>query len=482
MFIKRLVPLLLFSLMLVGIGCQDSPSKLPSIPAAYVQEFTITGGEETFLTTNSGALLVIPACTFETSTTVKLAFTEAYRIHDFAALSLSTTTENGQLLISAGMFYLNAQDKDGMALTIPNDCAPILRYPVKSILPDAQLYQGTPVNGEIVWKDAAQPLATALTPAPLDDLELYAKRLYQQNQYSSTPVAPKALFTQPNYDYCGIDDSIVGTLYGPHFRQTAIATIEFEERMAVLHEACSEDGLSIYISNLESPLYFSDSLIYELLKPTQPKAAQHFYCFYLQKKTFVPQQQSLSERQLTTWKAFVKQRKHFYDQADSRLFYRIPIDQSNTWYNIDALAAQNIEAYPFNEEVVLSCDDLSPSELQNLSVLCVAQYGNSIRRLHYDKQLNAHVLGGVSNQTTEKTFTLFAYAKKGENVYATSQKITLNPTRTQRHLVLVPATMQEVYDQLANHGLALPQHSLPDGWDAYSHCCKFDYPSEDIGM
>lgn len=480
---KRLVPLLFSGLMLVaGSGCQDQSSEHPSIPATYVQEFMITGGEEIVLTTNSGALLVVPACTFEASTTVTLKFTEAYRIPDFAALNLSTTTERGQLLKSAGMFYLDAQDEAGTTLSIPKSCAPILRYPVQSVLPDAQLYQGKPVNGEIVWEDDAKALATELTPAPLDDLKLYAKRLYQQNQYSSTPHPPKALFTQPNYDYCGIDDSIVSTLYRPAFRQTAVATVEFEERMAVLHEACSEDGLSIYVAHLESPLYISDSLVYELLKPTQPKAAQHFYCFYLQKKTVVPQQQNLSEQQLTVWKAFVKQRKRFYDRADSRLFYSIPINQSNTWYNIDAVVAQNLEAYTFNETIVLSCPDLSPSELQNLSVLCVAQYGNSIRRLHYDKTLNAHVLGGIHTYTTEKTFTLFAYAQKGENVYATNQVITLNPTSTKRHLVLGPATMKEVYDQLSNHGLALPEHSLPDGWNAYSHCCKFDYPSSDLGI
>lgn len=474
----------LFSLLFFAASCQEAPSTPPPIPEAYVQQFTVIGGKETILTTESGALLIVPTCAFAEGLEVTLSFTEAYNPADFAALGLTTTTQGGQLLESAGMFRVHTQDQNKRPVFINKPCRLTLRYPVQSVLPNARLYAGKVVDNEIVWSDSGDALSNWLTPAPLDELDLYAERLYQKNANpKAAPNAPKAQFMQPGFDYCGIEDTIVRQLYRPMFQETAIATVEFEERIALLHQSCSSEGLDIYVSNLDRPLYYSDSLVHALLQPTKPGVAQHFYCFYLQKKTTLPQQTSLAAQQLDAWDAFVAQRKRLAERADNRLFYTIPINISGAWYNVDAVVNKNLDAYQFKEDVILSCADLSDAELRGLSVLCLTQKGNSIRKLHYNAELQAHVLGGVHNFTTSKAFTLFAYAQKGDQVYAVSQDITLKETRTKRHLVLAPSTLAAVQRQLAQYGQARPENSLPASWNVNGHaCCRVEQRAAAVGM
>lgn len=57
-----------------------------------------------------------------------------------------------------------------------------------------------------------------------------------------------------------IPPSKVLSFWNKNFENTILATRDFEKRMRTIHSTCDEDLLDVYISNIDKPLYYSDSL------------------------------------------------------------------------------------------------------------------------------------------------------------------------------------------------------------------------------
>jgi hypothetical protein len=75
------------------------------------QAFTVNNNRDTIIEGGEGTILTIPANSFEADGTVTVMLTEVYSIEEMIANKLTTTCE-GRQLISGGMIYLDAVDKN----------------------------------------------------------------------------------------------------------------------------------------------------------------------------------------------------------------------------------------------------------------------------------------------------------------------------------------------------------------------------------
>mgnify|MGYP006089777081 CR=1 FL=1 len=78
----------------------------------------------------------------------------------------------------------------------------------------------------------------------------------------------------------GINPAKVKVIWNKKFNNTILATKEFEERMKVIHESHQDRILQVYVSNLDKPLWYSDSIASHMDEST----TQKFRRFYKQKK------------------------------------------------------------------------------------------------------------------------------------------------------------------------------------------------------
>lgn len=74
------------------------------------QQFTIDPDRDTFLIADGGSIIHIKANTFNARNEVTIQFKEAFTIEDMFLENLNTLGANGEILQSAGMYWLNALD------------------------------------------------------------------------------------------------------------------------------------------------------------------------------------------------------------------------------------------------------------------------------------------------------------------------------------------------------------------------------------
>jgi mono/diheme cytochrome c family protein len=112
------------------------------------QILSIDINKDTTVTTSNGAILFFPKGTLQSANAnVKLELKEAYSMQQIILAGLSTTT-NGKVLQSGGMFYLNPVGKD--AVTIVQPIA--MKLPTDKVNNSMQLYTGTEKDGKLNWE------------------------------------------------------------------------------------------------------------------------------------------------------------------------------------------------------------------------------------------------------------------------------------------------------------------------------------------
>jgi len=151
-FIKpTLVVLLLLALQACNTGSNKSIlSKYFNTNNLTEQLFTINTRQDTTVTTKQGIKIYIPANAIDAggATKVTLTIKEALTLDDILKSGLTTTTD-GEMLASDGMFYIGTKEK-----------ASIVK-PLQAFLPTAvvnnkmQLYEGEEKDGKINWQEPA---------------------------------------------------------------------------------------------------------------------------------------------------------------------------------------------------------------------------------------------------------------------------------------------------------------------------------------
>lgn len=141
------------------------------------QVFSINTDRDTIIETEHGIVIAIPANAFVTKqgtlakNPVELEIKEAMTAADIMKAQLSTTS-NGKLLETGGMFYINARNGEEN-LVIDKTKAVNVNVPNNSNKSDMQLFRGERLDdGSINWIDP-KPLQRKLTTVDITTLNFY---------------------------------------------------------------------------------------------------------------------------------------------------------------------------------------------------------------------------------------------------------------------------------------------------------------------
>lgn len=145
------------------ISCEPTkaPKGSPLIEFLSIEEFQFDASKDTFLVAEKGSVLKIPANTFMDTENklyqgmVKLEFLEVFELEDMVLGGLSTTTIDGELLESGGMFYLKARGA-GQDLKINPKAKFTIGLAVDSLKKGAQFFYANRANAseELKWLTA----------------------------------------------------------------------------------------------------------------------------------------------------------------------------------------------------------------------------------------------------------------------------------------------------------------------------------------
>ncbi len=324
-------------------------SAIPSAIQLDTQVFTIPSDADQVLETKEGIVFVIPEDGFQradnqtVSKNIQIEVKEALSPASIIKAGLSTTS-NGELLETAGMFEFRAYD-EGVELQLKAGKEVLVDLPSNRPATNMQLFDGeADSTGNINWVNP-KPIENFLTTVDINTLNFYPRDFldslgmlgYDINNKSltdsvfysyfcgmesssSSTVEEVALLSEvgrnfytdtipasnyysetfaqdeaaedvsESYDRemnCGIEPSDVRAIWNKKFQDTFIATKAFEERITYMYETCSGNALDIYLNHLDEPLYISDSLA-ALKFDTEVRAAKGyrhdtFWKFYLRK-------------------------------------------------------------------------------------------------------------------------------------------------------------------------------------------------------
>jgi hypothetical protein len=425
-----------------------------NIPNHKMQYFEIDLESDTIFITKNNALLIIPQCAFVlggkviSNQKIIVEFSELYKPIDFVEAHLSTITDRGELLESAGMFYLQAKTLNNEQLEINPKCSPLLRFGSKDMKPNLQHYKGVMENGEVVWT-TPQELEKWLTAVPLEKLSLYAnpdkKYKISFSKEGDFLERKKILIqTEPFSNYCGLKNELIDILYTSEYENTFIATWEFELRMRCIHQTCSKDVLQIYLSNLDKNLYRADSLVYQLLLKENSEHAQNFKCFYEQKLTRVPNGNN------GTGYANLRNIEESIDLKIKNamlknLIYHTLKFSNMGFHNVDALSR-----YP---DLIEAKDEfelvMNSNHLTQAAVYCISKNYNSVSVLHFDDTSNRY---RFDNTFCEKNVAIYAVVSDGDKNYSCVKEVELGKIKSHK-LVLATTTLEEIGATLSSYGL-----------------------------
>ena len=246
-----------------------------------------------------------------------------------------TTMSGKRNLRSGGMFSIKAfQDKKEVKIKDGKEM--IISVPTDEIDPEMQLFTGKITNGKMDWIDP-KPMKKYLIPVDQKTLnflpktyedafkskgEQLTKRAYDkyladsvyytldrkhepmatveildERIYSKGKIRKDAIFvdngpevveanlaqydnpTKTNYNFdCGINPTSIQTILQDDFKNTYLATKEFEKRLNGLHSSCyGEDMLQIYINGLNDDLWKSDKKVSEQIDSSRRALFVDFY-------------------------------------------------------------------------------------------------------------------------------------------------------------------------------------------------------------
>ena len=281
------------------------------------ETFVIDNSTDTIIETDEGVVFGIPANTFNTkSKKIRLEIKTAISPEKIMLQGLSTTS-NGQLLQTAGMFSIHGYVKDKPVSMVKKIDVSV---PTQNVNPAMQLFNGVQdSSGRINWVDP-KPIEKRLRTYDITTLDFYPpyyvpvlKALgkdYMDKKYTdslyysfsgypygdsgprfSGPItkdsAGKIVLSKSKEEiekdfsermetrrvsdttskehldmerYHEIDPSRIRAIWDKKFNNTIIATKEFEERLRYMHTICSPLFL-VYLENLNKPMHEIDQFI-----------------------------------------------------------------------------------------------------------------------------------------------------------------------------------------------------------------------------
>ncbi|MFZ9846808.1 MAG: OmpH family outer membrane protein, partial [Flavobacteriales bacterium] len=201
-----------------------------------------------------------------------------------------STTSNGELLETGGMFYISAYS-NGKELKINPNKPVHAQVPTDEIKPGMMLFSGEKLpNGQINWVNPKE-LEKYLVPVEITSLNFYPPNyenklselgygekskkwkdsLYysfaEKTEYEDSIVRTDSMISyysvpkKTNHTNL-INPAKIQTIWNAKFNNTLLATKEFEERLKVIFSTCDNSLLELHINNIEKNMYEIDDMAF----------------------------------------------------------------------------------------------------------------------------------------------------------------------------------------------------------------------------
>ncbi len=207
---------------------------------------TIVGKNGTIVIIPQNAIIDESGNSYNDSITIELK--ENFTISDFILSNLQTL-QNDKILVSKGMIYINAKDKNGNPLQIADNMSVRIQIPQKDYENNPKIFLGERDElGHINWLGPEEP-SKELVPYPI--------KFISKNRFATECL-----------DYYGITKDTVNNKYYNYygnieeFENTLLATREFKDRFSW---TCWDSVLSIYIKNIDKNMWENDELVIKYL-------------------------------------------------------------------------------------------------------------------------------------------------------------------------------------------------------------------------
>lgn len=191
-----------------GTEWADADRNLPT------QLFTINPNKDTVIETMGGIVFAIPAGAFvDAKDPMTFEVREAITPFDIMKAGLSTTS-NGELLETGGMFYMNARNGE-TSLKINPDKPVCANVPANEIRPGMQLFEGErKADGSINWINP-KPLEKQLIPVDIFSLNFYPKGFLEKVAELGFDANDRKVTDSIYYSYTGRQgfDSLMLAMY-----------------------------------------------------------------------------------------------------------------------------------------------------------------------------------------------------------------------------------------------------------------------------
>ncbi|HCS20885.1 MAG TPA: hypothetical protein DIW47_10075, partial [Bacteroidetes bacterium] len=297
-----------------------------SLPVTKVQ---INSESDTILETPGGMMLAIPAGAFDTeSKSIEIQIQEALTDLDIVKSGLSTTS-NGELLQSAGMFSVRAFDGE-KELYWKKEVS--ILVPTEEVNPNMMLFDSEVLeDGTINWVNPLR-INEDLPSIPMAQLDFYPEHFILTLKDMGENITDKGYTDSIYYSFSGyqvpriddlfnrlepsiqiitesktvsnslfqfasmlvqadtaaaaesvhseifeIDPSRIKAFWNEEFDNTLLATKAFEERMRYIHSTCESKYLLAYLNHLDWQMWEIDSLCMQLAKGNQKEKFREYY-------------------------------------------------------------------------------------------------------------------------------------------------------------------------------------------------------------
>lgn len=249
--------------------------------AVEPQRFQINLEKDTIIVGEGGVQISIPENSFVdkngnvVTQDITLEIIEASSIEDYIRNDLQTIS-NGKLLQSAGMIYIDAKS-NGESIFIDGNSPLNVKMPTSVYAEGYKIFEGDhDTNGNINWEES-ETIDDLLTPIPMSEFDY---------KYYTKYTFPTKM------SYIKYLDS--AELSSVKYENTFIATEEFERRFRSMGVDAYywweeyETGygvdriygeeyliqcplLEVYLQNLDKPLWYSDSIAYDIFRNKEIK-------------------------------------------------------------------------------------------------------------------------------------------------------------------------------------------------------------------
>lgn len=286
------------------------------------QNFKIDNTKDTVLIGTKGTIIRLEANTFKSgSSNLDIELIEAPEVSDMVLLNTQTVS-NDKLLKTAGVIYLQASDENGIVEIVEGKNVEI-KIQAKEINQNMTAFVGNfDENGIMNWEvknkltfdtsvvEFNELISKGMFEIPFD-LFPYRQEYYRMDSLSKKYPSKNGIVKAPLKGYLVSPErskfykKLINIIESDVYESTHLATREFAERLYRLQyidhtysssepesdglfELSSDryayyqnEALKIYESNLTKPLWYSDSLVYELIKKYTPKpfAASHWQSY-----------------------------------------------------------------------------------------------------------------------------------------------------------------------------------------------------------